>query len=106
MLDADISLGRFPLWVLHFYSIVNTGGIQEESTYLNVPCLTVQENTERPNTVSFGPNQLVGQDMEWLQTKITGILQGQDMPGKTDLYGMPVRVNEAPDYCKNGRKII
>lgn len=61
--------------------ITDSGGIQEESTYLNVPCLTVRENTERPITVTMGTNQLVGQDMERLQTKVTGILQGQIKSG-------------------------
>jgi UDP-N-acetylglucosamine 2-epimerase (non-hydrolysing) len=61
--------------------ITDSGGIQEESTYLNVPCLTVRENTERPITVTMGTNQLVGQDMEALQTKATKILQGQVKPG-------------------------
>lgn len=63
--------------------ITDSGGIQEESTYLNVPCLTVRENTERPITVTVGTNQLVGQDMGLLQTKATEIMQGQAKPSKT-----------------------
>ena len=42
--------------------ITDSGGIQEETTYLGVPCLTVRENTERPVTVTMGTNTLVGQD--------------------------------------------
>ena len=42
--------------------ITDSGGIQEETTYLNIPCLTVRENTERPITVSMGTNVLVGRD--------------------------------------------
>jgi UDP-N-acetylglucosamine 2-epimerase (non-hydrolysing) len=57
--------------------ITDSGGIQEESSYLGVPCLTVRENTERPITITAGTNQLVGQDMALLQTKVTDILQGR-----------------------------
>jgi UDP-N-acetylglucosamine 2-epimerase len=39
--------------------ITDSGGIQEETTYLGVPCLTLRENTERPITVSMGTNILV-----------------------------------------------
>jgi len=44
--------------------ITDSGGIQEETTYLGVPCLTVRENTERLITVSMGTNVLVGRDRE------------------------------------------
>jgi UDP-N-acetylglucosamine 2-epimerase (non-hydrolysing) len=40
--------------------ITDSGGIQEETTYLGVPCLTVRENTERPVTISQGTNTLIG----------------------------------------------
>lgn len=39
--------------------ITDSGGLQEETTYLNIPCLTLRENTERPITVSQGTNQLI-----------------------------------------------
>jgi UDP-N-acetylglucosamine 2-epimerase (non-hydrolysing) len=62
--------------------ITDSGGIQEESTYLGVPCLTVRENTERPVTVSMGTNVLVGCDMEFLRREIRSILQGRVKPHK------------------------
>jgi UDP-N-acetylglucosamine 2-epimerase (non-hydrolysing) len=40
--------------------LTDSGGIQEESTILNIPCLTLRENTERPVTVTEGTNQIVG----------------------------------------------
>ena len=40
--------------------ITDSGGLQEETTYLNIPCLTLRENTERPITVEQGTNKLVG----------------------------------------------
>ncbi|MFC1535881.1 non-hydrolyzing UDP-N-acetylglucosamine 2-epimerase [Candidatus Neomarinimicrobiota bacterium] len=42
--------------------ITDSGGIQEETTYLDIPCITVRENTERPITISLGTNQLIGKD--------------------------------------------
>ncbi|MFM9853442.1 MAG: UDP-N-acetylglucosamine 2-epimerase, partial [Sphingomonadaceae bacterium] len=40
-------------------AITDSGGIQEETTYLGIPCLTLRENTERPVTISEGTNELV-----------------------------------------------
>jgi UDP-N-acetylglucosamine 2-epimerase (non-hydrolysing) len=56
--------------------ITDSGGIQEETTFLNVPCLTVRENTERPITVSLGTNILVGRDAMRLHNEINAILNG------------------------------
>ena len=50
-----------------FVVITDSGGIQEETTFLGVPCLTVRENTERPITVDMGTNQLVGRDIAKLR---------------------------------------
>jgi UDP-N-acetylglucosamine 2-epimerase (non-hydrolysing) len=44
--------------------LTDSGGIQEETTILKVPCITLRENTERPVTVSLGSNQVVGTDTE------------------------------------------
>jgi UDP-N-acetylglucosamine 2-epimerase (non-hydrolysing) len=55
--------------------ITDSGGIQEETTYLGVPCLTVRENTERPITITMGTNQLVGRDLEMLRAAAKEILQ-------------------------------
>lgn len=44
--------------------LTDSGGIQEETTYLGIPCLTLRENTERPITVEMGTNQLCGLDVE------------------------------------------
>jgi UDP-N-acetylglucosamine 2-epimerase (non-hydrolysing) len=41
------------------YALTDSGGIQEETTYLGIPCLTLRENTERPITVKQGTNRLV-----------------------------------------------
>ena len=44
--------------------ITDSGGIQEETTFLGVPCLTMRTTTERPVTVTLGTNELLGQDTE------------------------------------------
>jgi UDP-N-acetylglucosamine 2-epimerase (non-hydrolysing) len=44
--------------------LTDSGGIQEETTILDVPCLTLRENTERPVTVVYGSNMLVGMNAE------------------------------------------
>jgi UDP-N-acetylglucosamine 2-epimerase (non-hydrolysing) len=55
--------------------ITDSGGIQEETTYLGIPCLTLRENTERPITVTHGTNQLCGLDD--LKEKVNEILVGR-----------------------------
>ena len=55
--------------------ITDSGGIQEETTFLGVPCLTVRENTERPITVTHGTNRLVGRDIERLRENVVETLR-------------------------------
>jgi UDP-N-acetylglucosamine 2-epimerase (non-hydrolysing) len=57
--------------------ITDSGGIQEETSYLGVPCLTLRENTERPITVSLGTNRLLGRDVTQLQAEVHRILSGE-----------------------------
>ena len=61
--------------------ITDSGGIQEETTFLGIPCLTVRENTERPVTVRMGTNILVGRDMELLKVETNRILSGKGKTG-------------------------
>jgi UDP-N-acetylglucosamine 2-epimerase (non-hydrolysing) len=56
--------------------ITDSGGIQEETTFLGVPCLTLRENTERPITVSQGTNVLLGRDLSRLRKAVCGVLAG------------------------------
>lgn len=56
--------------------LTDSGGIQEETTYLGVPCLTLRTNTERPVTVTIGTNTLVGQDRQKLTAELTRVLDG------------------------------
>jgi len=61
--------------------ITDSGGIQEETTYLQIPCITVRNNTERPITITMGTNVLVGQDIGKLRTELSRILEGGAKPG-------------------------
>lgn len=54
--------------------ITDSGGVQEETTFLGVPCLTVRENTERPITITHGTNQLVGRDLKRLRSAASQVL--------------------------------
>src|SRR5881227_3484533 len=57
--------------------ITDSGGVQEETTYLKVPCITLRNNTERPVTVSLGTNVLVGDGGEKLRSEVSKVLGGK-----------------------------
>ncbi|HYE14183.1 MAG TPA: UDP-N-acetylglucosamine 2-epimerase (non-hydrolyzing) [Pyrinomonadaceae bacterium] len=56
--------------------LTDSGGIQEETTALGIPCLTLRENTERPVTVALGTNQVVGTDPERILSAALPSLEG------------------------------
>jgi UDP-N-acetylglucosamine 2-epimerase (non-hydrolysing) len=58
------------------FILTDSGGIQEESTFLKVPCLTLRPNTERPVTVSIGSNELIPFNLEQIAPKIEQIEKG------------------------------
>ena len=58
------------------FVITDSGGIQEETSFRRVPCLTLRPNTERPSTVTIGTNELVPFDIETVQNKINSIIEG------------------------------
>jgi len=57
--------------------ITDSGGIQEETTYLGIPCITVRNNTERPVTVIRGTNILAGTDLGKVRQAVKGIMDGK-----------------------------
>ena len=62
--------------------ITDSGGVQEETTFLQVPCLTLRANTERPITVTYGTNKLIGQDMVKLRNEVETISRGGKVCGQ------------------------
>ena len=63
------------------YVITDSGGIQEETTYLGIPCFTIRENTERPVTTDHGTNILVGQNHKLLSDEVSKITTGKQKKG-------------------------
>jgi UDP-N-acetylglucosamine 2-epimerase (non-hydrolysing) len=61
--------------------LTDSGGLQEETTVLGIPCLTLRESTERPVTVSVGTNIIVGSDPETIRHNVEKILAGRPKSG-------------------------
>ncbi|MCB0662856.1 MAG: UDP-N-acetylglucosamine 2-epimerase (non-hydrolyzing) [Saprospiraceae bacterium] len=64
------------------FVITDSGGIQEETTFRQVPCLTLRENTERPSTIEIGSNMLMPFDIEKIHAVITSIFDGTYKKGQ------------------------
>lgn len=74
--------------------LTDSGGIQEETTALQVPCLTLRHNTERPSTVELGTNAIVGNNLELAAGMVDRILQGQWKKDWCRRCGMEMRPSE------------
>jgi UDP-N-acetylglucosamine 2-epimerase (non-hydrolysing) len=66
--------------------LTDSGGLQEETTALGVPCLTMRENTERPITVEQGTNTMVGRDPAAILAGVDEILRGEGKKGRVPEY--------------------
>ena len=64
-----------------FCVITDSGGIQEETTFQQIPCITLRENTERPSTIIEGTNQLMSFDKERILKVINDINEGKIKKG-------------------------
>ena len=79
-----------PLGYLEFMALVSrskfvltdSGGLQEETTALGIPCVTLRENTERPITVDEGTNVIVGTDPDKIRHESNAILEGKGKAGR------------------------
>ena len=63
------------------FVLTDSGGIQEETTYLKIPCITMRDNTERPATVTVGSNVMTGNDPEKILHEVGSVLSGHRKPG-------------------------
>jgi len=67
--------------------LTDSGGIQEETTILGVPCITLRDNTERPVTLTHGTNVLVGSDCKKIIEEFTRVVRGQrEIPSAPQLW--------------------
>jgi UDP-N-acetylglucosamine 2-epimerase (non-hydrolysing) len=104
-IDAVASRLRLvePLGYLDFLSLfsgaklvlTDSGGVQEETTALGIPCLTLRENTERPSTITHGTNRLVGTDTEAI------ITAANDATGNPPKHLSPLWDGKAADRILN-----
>ncbi|MHA1725187.1 MAG: non-hydrolyzing UDP-N-acetylglucosamine 2-epimerase [Promethearchaeota archaeon] len=67
-------LDFFKLFSLASCILTDSGGIQEEASIIRIPCITLRNNTERPETIEYGSNVLVGMDMNKLEYELNKIL--------------------------------
>jgi UDP-N-acetylglucosamine 2-epimerase (non-hydrolysing) len=61
--------------------LTDSGGLQEETTALGIPCLTMRANTERPITCDIGTNILTGTDPRRILDAVNAVLNGQQRKG-------------------------
>lgn len=91
--DSNIRLAE-PVGYLDFLNLMinakfvmtDSGGIQEETTVLKIPCLTLRNNTERPVTITEGTNTIVGNDTDKIIREANKIIDGRYKQGKTPKF--------------------
>jgi UDP-N-acetylglucosamine 2-epimerase (non-hydrolysing) len=66
--------------------LTDSGGVQEETTVLGIPCVTLRENTERPVTVAHGTNRLAGVEPEGVRQAIAQALDSSRAPRMPELW--------------------
>ena len=66
--------------------LTDSGGLQEETTALGIPCITIRENTERPVTITEGTNQIVGTDRDKIVRTGKEALAGEGKSGRIPKY--------------------
>lgn len=62
--------------------ITDSGGITEETTVMNIPCMTLRDNTERPETITMGTNELIGTDPKSIKPAMQKLFAGEWKKGK------------------------
>ncbi|MCT4630861.1 non-hydrolyzing UDP-N-acetylglucosamine 2-epimerase [Winogradskyella sp.] len=74
---APLSYLEFNYLVKHAKAVItDSGGITEEASVMNVPCMTLRDNTERPETITLGTNELVGTNPESIKPYLNKLFEG------------------------------
>ncbi|MCB1753331.1 MAG: UDP-N-acetylglucosamine 2-epimerase (non-hydrolyzing) [Gammaproteobacteria bacterium] len=82
--------------------LTDSGGIQEETTALGVPCITLRENTERPITISQGTNMIVGSDPEKIMAAFNEVMETGGKAGRVpELWDGRAAERIAREICKS-----
>ena len=82
------------------FVITDSGGVQEETTALGVPCLTARDTTERPVTISEGTNTLIGLSTEALKRAVDEVLERGKRGRIPDLWGRGAPPSASPNASK------
>ena len=82
LLGPQAYMAFLDLWKDAVVVLTDSGGLQEETTALGVPCVTIRENTERPITVEEGTNVLAGTDPARIVAETRRIMRGEGKAGR------------------------
>jgi UDP-N-acetylglucosamine 2-epimerase (non-hydrolysing) len=78
LITAPLSYLEFIYLVKHAKAVItDSGGITEETTVLGVPCMTLRDNTERPETIELGTNELLGTDPKAIEPAMRTLFEGR-----------------------------
>jgi UDP-N-acetylglucosamine 2-epimerase (non-hydrolysing) len=83
--------------------ITDSGGLQEETTFLGIPCITMRDNTERPSTIELGTNVLVGNDLNALNDNFDKIMSENFKKGTVPLLWDGKSANRIIDVMADSR---
>jgi len=105
VIDPQVYLDFLALEAAALLVLTDSGGVQEETSVLGVPCLTLRENTERPITISHGTNRLVGFDDTAIRTAAIAALDADRCIPSIDLWDgqaseriVDVLLSDAPEH--------
>ena len=94
------------LWKDAAVVLTDSGGLQEETTALGVPCITIRENTERPVTIDEGSNVLVGTDPVRIIAEVRKVLRGKASRGADRIYGTAKQLSGLCAYLRQNWELM